>query len=188
MALCAGVILVAGCGGGGGTTGETTGTAGGTTTTASSTATPTGPAPVQKLPVPREFKLDKNTPEFFSRLLGYERPIFLWFYSNYDSVSQQVKVDIEELESNPDYSSVIFRKVNIDKLGKWANLAGQLQVGYVPHLFVFDRGGLITSDMSGFIDAKTMENAVYDAVNYRHTPAKEGAAPSGGLQPITPAP
>ncbi len=170
-------VLLAGCGGGTDTATSTTGTA--TTATTSTSGLKKIPTPstltvkpvdttVNKFPdqytVNILFTPNSDTPAFFADAIKSKKPIFVEFYGENDSISDQMAAGIAELQTQ--YASqVTFILLNSDKPQTYGALSEQLPVQYVPQVFIFNNKSTIIRSYTGYSDKARLDQALYDAVN-----------------------
>lgn len=149
----------------------TTGCGGGATDTTGSTPTATAPgtptaAVIERtaLAVPRQFQPDTQTPPWFKDALAKKKVILLEFYTKSDPVSTKIRSEIQSIYEK--YSAEILLIIlDINEPDKSATLADQFGVSFTPHISIIDKNGQVTREFSGYVDAKVIEQAVYNALN-----------------------
>jgi thiol-disulfide isomerase/thioredoxin len=182
VTLMAGALVLAGCGGGTDTT-STTSTTGTTATTGTSTTATSGlrkiptPSTLQVKPVDKAvskypdqftvnilFTANTDTPAFFTDALKAKKVIFVEFYGEGDSLSDQMAGGIAELQQK--YANkAIFLLLDADKPQTYGALSEQLPVQYIPQIFIFNNSATIIRSYTGYSDKDRLDQALYDAVN-----------------------
>lgn len=155
-----GLVILAGCGGGGATapTGIPAAPPGG----AVSKATPT-PAAIPRLEVPREYKVTEKTPQFFKEAIEKKTPIVVLFYTLDDTASNLVRTELKEAISDPNYvDKIVYIALDIKDHEKSARLAGEFGVGLIPHLSFVSAEGKVVKEYRGYVDSSVIKQNLYN--------------------------
>lgn len=140
----------------------------GQTTNASSQVTGPVRTPL-KLPAP--LKVDKSTPKFLSEALAKKQPILIFIYKYNDSLSEAVKENIKKALSLPEANKLIFMALDSEDPDQMTGIVDSLMVTSVPFVALIDEKGTIVKEFSGYVDEKTLMQAVYDLVGGTAEPA-----------------
>lgn len=127
----------------------------------------------EPITLPKKFEVGKTTPEFFKEALERKRPIIVFFYSENDTASDSVRENIKLVADKPQYSDVIILALNINKPEHVFGLIEPLGVTYAPFIAVIDDTGTIVKEFSGYVDEKSLEQAIYDVVRNQTTVTTE---------------
>lgn len=160
VAALVGLVISAGCGGGGTTapTGAPATPPAGTVKKATAT-----PATIPRLEVPREYKVTEATPQFFKEALEKKTPIVLLFYTLDDNASNLVRTELKEAVSDPNYvDKVIYIALDIKDYEKSARLAEQFGVGFIPHLSFINAQGKVVKEYRGYVDTMVIKQNLYN--------------------------
>lgn len=157
-------LSLSGCGGSPPTAEQISQTAlqpAGQTTTTAEQAT----GPLRKpIELPSQFKVDKSTPKFMVEALQTKKPILIFIFKENHNLSLTVRESIKKVLSTPMGNKILFLALNVDKSEHVAGLVDRLGVTSIPFLALIDENGMIVKEYSGYIDEKTLEQAVYNLV------------------------
>ncbi|MCX7831295.1 MAG: hypothetical protein N2440_00095 [Actinobacteria bacterium] len=155
-------LLLSGCGGNAPTAEQISQTAlqpSGSTTQSATTQNAPLRTPL-KLPV--MLKVDKSTPQFIVEALQQKKPILIFIFKENHQISLIVRENLKKLMQTPYASNLIFIALNIDKPEHVSGLVDSLGVTSVPFLALIDEKGQIVKEYSGYVDEKTIIQAVYN--------------------------
>lgn len=165
VAVLIGLVILAGCGGGG-TTAPTAvpgAPAGGAVKKATAT-----PAATPRLEVPREYKVTEKTPQFFKEALEKKIPIVILFYALDDTVSNLVRTELKEAITDPSYvDKIVYIALDIKDYEKSARLAEEFGVGLIPHLSFIDSEGKVVKEYRGYVDNLVIKQNLYNLLQER---------------------
>lgn len=169
-------LLVTACGGG-----SPAPTSSGTASTApppppSASAAPAAPG-VSETETARPFTPTATTPKFFTDLLALKSPVVVIFYTKSAPVWADVSKEVAAVQKRYG-NQAEFLEIPIDNTTSMAslaaseqakarevtNLAEQLGVKFTPYVVIIDRATMITYTHSGYIDDKTLEQALFKAL------------------------
>lgn len=129
------------------------------------------------LNLPVMFKVDKSTPQFMVEALQQKKPILIFIFKENHQISLLVRENLKKLLQKPYATNLIFMALNIDKPEHVSGLVDSLGVTSVPFVALIDEKGQIVKQFSGYVDEKTLEQAVYNItgglIRESTEPAKE---------------
>jgi len=114
------------------------------------------------LQLPAPLKVDKSTPKFLSEALSKKQPILIFIYRHNDKLSEAVKQNIKKALLLPEANKVIFMALNSEDPAHMTGIVDSLMVTSVPFVALIDEKGMIVREFSGYVDEKTLMQAVYD--------------------------
>lgn len=161
VALVILAIVIAGCGGGAKTPAKEE-------VKKEATQNEQSPAAVSvegKLPVPRELKVEKDTPKFLQEAIERKEPFVILFYVQEDYICDKVRQELREALDDPQFAE----KVNVILLDtedaeKTSKAAEMFKVSLLPHLAVIDSKGIVMAEFRGYVDKDVIKQSLYNVL------------------------
>ncbi len=118
-----------------------------------------------KLPVPRELKVDKDTPKFLREAIEQKEPFVILFYTQEDYICDNVRQELRKALEDPQFTD----KVNVILLDtedseKTSKAAEMFKVSLLPHLAVIDSKGVVMAEFRGYVDKDVIKQSLYNVL------------------------
>lgn len=154
--------MLSGCGGGSPTAEDISRTALQPATEQTQTTQPQS-GPLRTPPaLPLKIQVDKTTPKFMAEALESGEPIIVFAYKENHPLSSHVKENLKKMLENPYATDIIFLALNIEKPEHVYGLVDKLGITAVPYVAFIDSKGYIVKAYSGYVDEKTLQQALYN--------------------------
>ncbi len=170
LLLLISAIIISGCGGGGGQPASdqnTSNTAQPDQTGGDQPPVPTTTTSAQDK-IPRDFKLSDEMPDFIKKAVSEKRPFVIVFFLKGDYTWNEAKPEIDNVKET--YKQISFFYIDIDstkKDPKKSKLAKELEVNYLPEIFLINQESKIVYQHSGYIDRDTFKNEIHQKLSLK---------------------